>query len=308
LPRILVTGADGFIGRTLCPGLAARGHAVVGATRRGETVAPGIAARGLGDIGPATDWSPVLQGVDVVIHLAGRAHRAAPAAALALEAPAAGALAHAAARAGVRRLIYFSSLKAMGGETPLDRPFRVDDVPRPADVYGRAKLATEQALQHAAGETGLGLVIVRPPLVYGPGVKANFRALIRLAGSGLPLPFAAVANLRSLIFIDNLVDLVARAVDHLNAAGRILLARDNEEWSTPALIETLAAAQGRRARLFAVPPAIFSGLRTVPGLGDIVGPLTLSLRVDDAPTRAALDWTPPVAALSGLAATAHAFT
>ena len=186
------------------------------------------------------------------------------------------------------------------------RPFRGTDPLRPDDAYGRAKLATERALATVAADTGLELVILRPPLVYGPGVGGNFRALLRLAGSCLPLPFAAIDNRRSLIFLDNLVDLVAVCVRHPNAAGRVLLARDGADLSIAALIRILARGQGRNAWLFAVPDAVFALLRALPGLGPALARLTLSLQVDDAATRAALGWTPPVAAEAGLIATARA--
>src|SRR5205085_5794094 len=144
-------------------------------------------------------------------------------------------------------ILYLSSVKAMGGATPPGRAFRPDDPPRPEDAYGRAKLASEGALAAVADETGLQLVILRPPLVYGPGVGGNFRALVRLAGSGLPLPFAALDNRRSLIFRDNLVDLLAAAVLHPAAGGQLLLAADGTELPTPALIGILARGQGQAA-------------------------------------------------------------
>jgi nucleoside-diphosphate-sugar epimerase len=304
--RILVTGATGFIGTALCPALAARGHRVVAGTR---APAPSGAAEALilGEIGPATDWSGRLDGIDVVIHLAQRAHRGNDAAALAVEPNAVAVLARAAATAGVKRLVLVSSVKAMGETTVPDRPFRPDDQPHPEDAYGRTKLASGQAARAATRGTGTALVIIRPPLVYGPEVRANFRALLRLAGSGLPLPFAAVDNRRSLIFLDNLVDLIAVAAIHPAAAGSILLARDGDDLSAPALIRALAAGQNRRARLFPVPDGVLAVLRHLPGLGPPLSRLTLSLQVDDSATRATLGWSPPFTAAAGLAATARAF-
>jgi len=260
----------------------------------------------LGEIAPDRDWSGALGEVDVVIHLAQRAHRRVTASTLAGEPEAAATLAGGAAQAGVRRLLYMSSIKTMGEATPPGRPFRADDPPRPADAYGRTKLASERVLAEVADATGLELVILRPPLVYGPGVRSNFRALVRLAGSGLPLPFAALDNRRSLIFRDNLVDLVAVAVLHPAAAGRVLLAADGVDLSTPALIRILAQGQDRVARLFALPDPDFAALRRLPGLGPAVGRLSLSLQVDDGATRAALGWSPPFAAEAALLATAGA--
>lgn len=310
--RILVTGAGGFIGTALCPALAARGHRVIAGVRRaapppegGEPLVERIAA--LGDIGPATDWPAMLDGVEIVVHLAQRAYAGPGPAALAAEPATVAALVRAAAAGGTKRLVLLSSIKAMGEATGPGRPFRPGDAPRPEDEYGRTKLASEQAAAAAVRETGLELVVIRPPLVYGPGVRANFRALLRLAQSGLPLPFAAINNRRSLIFRDNLVDLIALATIHPAAAGTVLLVRDGEDYSTPQLIRALAAGLGKKARLFPVPGAVFAALRTLPRIGRKLERLTLTLQVDDAATRAALGWSPPVTAASGLARTARAF-
>jgi nucleoside-diphosphate-sugar epimerase len=309
--RILVTGAAGFIGRALCTGLIERGHTVLGRTRRPAEPIPGVELRPIGDIGPQTDWSEHLAGIEVVIHLANRAHRPDGAVASDTEPAAAAALASTAGKAGVRRMVHMSSVRAIGDATVPGLPFSSADppVPRdaPRDAYGRGKLAIERALQITARQTGLELIILRPPLVYGPGVKANFRALLRLAASGLPLPLAGIDNRRSLIFLDNLVDLTARACTDHRAAGRVLLARDTVDWSTPELIRVLAEGLGRTARLFTAPDGAFAAIRVLPVLGPLIKRLTLSLQVDDQTTRALLDWLPPVSSEAGLAATARAF-
>lgn len=307
MARILVTGAAGFIGRALCGGLVERGHAVLGRSRRPAEPIRGVDLRPIGDIGPTTDWSGHLDRIDIVVHLAGRAHRPGRGEADHNEAQAALVLAHSAARAGVRRLIHMSSVRAMGEATLRGAPFRGSDPPHPRDPYGRGKLAIERALLAAAQETGIEIVILRPPLVYGPGVRANFRALMYLVASGLPLPLAGIDNRRSLIFIDNLVDLVGRACLHPGAAGRVLLARDAADLSTPELVRLLAAGLRRPARLFSAPRWALGILCRVPKLGPLLSRLTLSLQVDDAETRAALDWRPPVSPEIGLAGTASAF-
>jgi nucleoside-diphosphate-sugar epimerase len=300
LACILVTGASGFIGDALCRGLVSLGHDVRGLTRGPAEAVPGAEVRPIGTIGPQTDWSEHLGGAEIVIHLADRGlPEAAPHAAV--------ALARAAAGCGVRRLVYMSSIRAMGAVTEPGAPFRPTDLPRPRDAYGRAKLASEVLLSAVARESKLELVVLRPPLVYGPNVRANFRALIRLAASRLPLPFAGTDNRRSLIFLGNLVDVTTAAAISPAAAGRVLLVRDSVDLSTPQLIGALADGLGRRARLFAVPEAAFAMLRSIPALGPLVARLTLSLQVDDSQTRALLDWVPRIPTETGLAITAHAF-
>ncbi|HTQ34662.1 MAG TPA: NAD-dependent epimerase/dehydratase family protein [Stellaceae bacterium] len=306
MARILVTGAAGFIGAALCPALAAHGHRVVAGLRRNASPPAGSEPVTLGDIGPATDWSGPLRGIEAVVHLAQRAHAGPDATILAEEPASVAALARALAAAGGRRLVLVSSVKAMGETTAPGRAFRPDDAPRPEDAYGRAKLASERAATATARETGIELVVVRPPLVYGPGARANFAALVRLAASGLPLPFAAVDNRRSLIFRDNLVDLIALAVLHPAAPGEILLARDGDDLSTGDLIRALAAGLGRAPRLFPLPSALFAALRPLPGIGPRLARLTQSLQVDDSTTRDALGWQPRVPAAAALATTARA--
>lgn len=305
--RILVTGAAGFIGRALCRGLADRGHVVRGGTRRPSKPIAGIEMRPTGDISRDTDWSAHLGGIETVVHLANRAHRPVADAGAPGEAEAAVTLARAAARAGVRRLVYFSSIRAMGDATAPGAPFRATDPALPLDSYGRGKLATEQALRAAAGQTGIELVILRPPLVYGPGVGGNFRSLLSLVASGIPLPLAGVDNQRSLISIDNMVDLAARVCVHTGAAGRVLLTRDATDRSTPELIRILAGGLGRPARLFPLPRAALAALRRVPGIGPAVARLTLSLQVEDRETCAVLDWRPAISSDLGLALTARSF-
>jgi UDP-4-keto-D-QuiNAc 4-reductase len=307
LARILVTGAAGFIGRALCRELARLGHAVLGATRSTAEPIAGVALHAVGDIGPQTDWATLLHRIDIAVHLATSAHRPVSPDAGEREAKAAAALARAAAAAGVRRFVHVSSIRAMGGVTFPGRPLSAADPPLPRDAYGRVKLAIEGAVTSAARDCGLDFIILRPPLVYGPAVKGNFRALIRLVARGAPLPFAAIDNRRSLIFLDNLVDLLALACMHPAAGGRILLVRDAVDFSTPEVIRALASGLGRRARLFPVPSALLAALGSLPALGPALSRLTLSLQVDDAETRRILGWSPAVMPEAGLAASARAF-
>ena len=307
MARILVTGAAGFIGRALCRGLTQCGHTITGLSRGPAEPIPAVELRAIGDIGPETDWSGHLDGIDAVVHLANRAHRSPRVAAHSDEPDAPRSLALAAAKAGVHRLVYMSSVRAMGEATAPGAPFGAADTPLPRDPYGLGKLATERALLTAGREDGIEVVILRPPLVYGPGVKANFYRLMRLVASGVPLPLALIDNRRSLIFIGNLVDLVGRVCLHPGVGGRVLLARDGVDLSTPELIRALAAQLGRPAQLFAVPAPVVPALCRFPVAGPLVSRLTLSLQVDDAATRLLLDWQPPVSPEAGLAETAFWF-
>ncbi|HTV44403.1 MAG TPA: NAD-dependent epimerase/dehydratase family protein [Stellaceae bacterium] len=305
MARILVTGAAGFIGRALCRELVRRGHVVRGLTRGTGPPIAGVVLDAIGEIGPRTSWGGRLDRVDVIIHLATRAHRPMAAEDANHEAEAAAILARAAAAAGVGRLVHVSSIRAMGAATAPGTRFRPGDPARPADPYGRAKLAIERALAAAARDCGLDLVILRPPLVHGPGVKGNLASLIRLVASGLPLPFARIDNRRSLIFLDSLLDLLAIACTHRAAPGRVLLARDPADLSTPELIGALAAGLGRAPRLVAVPAAALAALARLPALGPVLMRLTASLQADDEETRRVLGWSPRTTSEAGLAATAR---
>jgi nucleoside-diphosphate-sugar epimerase len=303
----LVTGAAGFIGRALCGELARRGHIVLAATRGATPPIAGAESCPVGDIGPRTAWSRHLDGIEIVIHLATRAHRPTSVAAGEVEVEAAANLAQAAAAAGIRRFVLMSSIRAMGQATQPGAPFRATDPPHPGDSYGRTKLAIERALVVVARQSGLDLVILRPPLVYGPGAKGNLRSLIRLVASGLPLPFAAIDNRRSLISVDNLADLTATACFHPAASGQLLLARDAHDLSTPRLIRALTVGFGRPARLFTIPRGAFAILSRFPAVGPAISILISSLQVEDGETRRALGWLPVISPEAGLAAAARAY-
>lgn len=260
----------------------------------------------VGDIGPATDWTTVLNGVDCVVHLAARAHvmdDSAPEPLAAYrEVNVAGTrrLAEQAAAAGVRRLVMVSSIKVNGERTAPGAPFLFSDPPAPEDAYGLSKWEAEQALWLVAAETGLEVVVVRPPLVYGPGARGNFQRLLRWVARGLPLPLGAVENRRSLVALDNLVDLLRVCIDHPAATGQTFLVSDGEDLSTPELIRRLAAAMGRKPRLLPVPPALLRLGGWLLGRSGEVARLLGSLQVDIAHTREILGWTPPISVQEGL--------
>ncbi len=210
-------------------------------------------------------------------------------------------LARQAAAAGVRRFVFVSSVKVNGEETLPGKPFSAADAPAPVDPYGISKFEAERGLLQLASETGLEVVIVRPPLVYGPGVKANFEKMVRWLAKGMPLPLGGVhANRRSLIGLDNLVDLLTVCLRHPAAAGHVFMASDGEDLSTTDLLRRLGKAMHRPARLVPVPPALLELGGRLLGREDVVRRLTGSLQVDIGKTRQVLGWEPPVAVDEGL--------
>ena len=316
LPSVLVTGASGFVGLRLCARLAAAGHTVRAAVRResADLAAFARAARiiGVGDIGADTDWQAALAGVDMVVHLAARAHvmreRASDPLAEYRRVNVAGSerLARAAAAAGVSRLIYMSSIK-VNGEATVDAPFRESDAPAPLDAYGRSKWETEQALSRIAAETGLALTVLRPPLIYGPGVKGNVARLLRWIERGLPLPFASIVNRRSLIYLENLIDATLAVTRH-PAPGRTYLVSDARDLSTPQLITALARGLDKAPRLLAFPPSLLRLAGACTGQRDAAERLLGSLQIDASRIAAELGWRPAHDPDEGLILTAKAYS
>ncbi|MBI3938282.1 MAG: SDR family oxidoreductase [Betaproteobacteria bacterium] len=308
--RVLVTGASGFVGSTLCRVLVEAGHAPRAAVHR---IVPGSEGHDtvvcVGEIDSNTDWSHALRGVDCVVHLAARAHvmreRAADPLAEYRRINVEGTrrLAEQAVAAGVRRLVFLSSVKVNGEATA--RPFTENDAPRPEDAYGISKWEAEQALKGVAARSKLEVVILRPPLVYGPGVKGNFLALMRAIARGLPLPLASVDNRRSLIYVENLAGAIELSITKNEAAGRTYLVSDAEDVSMPQLIRALAAALGTKARLWPSPPPLLKAAGRLLGRADAVARLTGSLQVDSSKIRRELSWRPRSTLAQGLAETAR---
>lgn len=298
--RILVTGANGFLGRAVVEHLKARGRKVRAAVRRDAGGWPaGVEAVPVGDLSDATDWSAALRGVNAVVHCAARAHVLKDTAAdplaqfRAVNTDATLALARQAAAAGVRRFVFISSIGVNGAETR-GRPYRHDDPPHPHSPYAVSKHEAELGLRALAAETGLEVVVIRPPLIVGPDPKGNLATLERVIGKGLPLPFGLVTrNRRDLVSRDALCDLIGVVIDHPAAAGETFLVSDGEPISTRTLLERMAAARGRSVTLLPVPPALLAVPLKLAGKGAMAAQLFGDLEIDIAHTRRTLGWAPP---------------
>jgi UDP-N-acetyl-alpha-D-quinovosamine dehydrogenase len=306
--RVLVTGANGFVGQVLCELLAAAGYRVRAALRSAHPLPAAVSESTIvGDIDASTDWAAALADVDLVAHLAARAHHIAAAHAHADLFAATNAwgtrrLAQAAAAAGVRRLIFVSSVK-VNGEGPTATPYTAQDEPHPADPYGESKWLGEKLLLEVAAASRLEAVIVRPPLVYGPGVRANFLRLLRWVDRGWPLPFGSVHNRRSLVGVWNLCDLLLRLLTHRAAPGRVWMVSDGADRSTPELMRELGQLMGRPVRLWPAPLGLLRIAAGVTGTTAELRRLCGSLQVDITQTRRELAWSPTIAAEEALART-----
>lgn len=310
--KVLVTGASGFVGNATCARLVAQGMNVIGTVRHlPARPLPGVDYRIVGDLGANTDWRDVLTGVDTIIHCAARVHvmremTADPLVAFRV-ANVAGTeqLARQAAAAGIRRFVFLSSVK-VNGEGSLVA-YRETDPPAPQDAYGISKYEAELSLREIAGKTGMEVVMVRSPLIYGSGVKANFQALIRILVRGIPLPLGAIHNHRSLVALDNVVDLIVTCIEHPAAANETFLVSDGEDLSTTELIRRLARAMCRPARLIPMPTTVLMVGATLLGKGEMARRLCGTLKVDITKARKMLGWTPPVSVDEGLRRTAKEY-
>lgn len=308
---ILLTGATGFVGSALTRQLHQQGYSLTAVVRRVTDSLPGtIQQTPVGDLRPNTNWTPVLNGVDTVIHLAARVHvmrddTTDPLAAFRrINTIATLNLAQQAADARARRFIYLSSIK-VNGENTTDKPFTPKEHNVPTDPYALSKYEAERGLMEMAQQTGMEIVIIRPPLVYGPGVKGNFRQLIQWTHRGIPLPLGAIHNQRSLVALDNLINLVITCINHPAAANQTFLISDDEDLSTTELLQRLGNALDKPACLFPVPQGLLEhGLKLI-GKGDIARRLCSDLRIDISNTKQRLDWKPPVSVDEGLRRTAQ---
>lgn len=312
---VLVTGANGFVGKAVCAHLPSQGYRVLAAMRRHMRVEllQGVECLSMDEVDAETSWVDALKGVDSIVHLAARVHLMRETAAdpltefrrtnvlLTMN------LARQAAAAGVRRFVFVSSIKVNGEMTPVGQPFSADDHPQPIDPYGISKREAELGLLELAATTGMEVVIVRPVLVYGVGVKANFHSMMQWLLKGLPLPLGALPNRRSFVALDNLVDLLATCLHHPDAANQVFLASDGEDLSISELLRRTGVALGKSVCLVPVPVMVLRAGARMAGREAVVQRLCDSLQVDISKTRQVLDWTPPVRVDDALRETARHF-
>jgi len=307
--RVLVTGGQGFIGRAIVGQLVELGRFEVLALTRQAPAASSVAGAMYllgGDLASQTEWQLALTNVHAIVHLAARVHvmqeaEADPLAVFrAVNVEGTLNLGRQAAAAGVKRFVFISSIKVNGEATLPGRPFKPDDIPAPQDPYDVSKMEAEHGLRQLSVDTGMEVVIIRPPLVYGPGVKANFAALMRVVRRGWPLPLGMVHNQRSLVALDNLVDFIVTCITHPQAANQTFLVSDGQDLSTTELVRGMAQAAGVPARLVPVPVWVLQTGASLLGKGDVVQRLCGNLQVDISKARSLLGWVPPASVEEGL--------
>ncbi len=306
--KVLLTGASGFVGGAVASRLLAcpSTELIVAVRSKLDGIPASVSVVQITELNGATDWRNSLEGVGAIIHTAARVHVMTDMSTDPLQAyrevnvNGTLNLASQAAQAGVRRFVFVSSIKVNGEATQPGQPFTADDVPSPLDPYGVSKLEAERGLREIEAETGMEVVIVRPPLVYGPGVKANFASMMRWVARGIPLPLGAIHNTRSMVALDNLVDLLVACLKQPAAAGQTFLVSDGQDVSTTELLHRTAQAMGKKALLLPVPASVLELGATLLGKRAVAQRLCGSLQVNIDKTRHLLGWNPPLTLEQGL--------
>ena len=310
--QIAVTGANGFLGSALISQLAKNSQNKIRGLVRHEPYVrhSGVKYYSACDLSMSMDWRESVRGADIVIHTAARVSASNNTSRNVMDefyrinVEGTLNLARQAADLGVRRLIFFSSIKVNGESTFLNETFTAQDNPGPKDAYGISKMTAEQGLFEVGLETGMEIVCIRPPLVYGPGVKGNFLSLLRWLDSGIPLPLGSIHNLRSLVGVDNLVDLVITCIDHPAAANQVFLVSDDEDLSTTEMLRRMSIALKRQVRLVPVPAKLLKFVAGIIGKEEVAQRLVGSLQIDISKTKSLLNWSPPYSFDEGICKTA----
>ena len=306
MKKILVTGASGFVGQFLCETLSESGRSVLGTVRNLNSILINkkIIYISVGDIAFKKNWKEILFEVDCIIHCAGRAHKMNKSknfdAYYLTNIDGAKHLAEQAAEVGVRRFIFLSSIGVNGLNTNNRNPFSNIDKPNPVEDYSISKYKAEKVLLDISSKTGTQVVIIRSPLIYGRFAPGNLKQLIKVIKLGIPMPFSGIKNSKSLIGIDNLINLIIHCIDHPEASGKTFLASDGEDLSTPELIKLIASSMGRKANLFPLPIFMLKFLGSVFGKSKEVNRLIGSLRIDNSYTKEILNWSPPLSVEEGI--------
>lgn len=309
MPSALITGASGFVGKSLCIQMLRQGYSIKATMRSSALPIKNVEVELVETVDANTDWSKALTDVDVVIHLAARVHimsdHASDPLAEFRKVNVDGTLnlARQAVNAGIKRFIFISSVKVNGEHTETDAPFTELDKPHPQDAYGVSKFEAEQGLLKIAQETGMEVVIIRPPLIYGIGVKANFSSLLSVVKRGIPLPLGAINNKRSFIYVENLVSFILHCIHHPLAVNQIFLVSDGQDLSTTELLKACAIAMGVKSRLLPVPQKFLEVGAVLLGKRDVAQRLCGNLQVDITKSRELLGWKPPYSVADGLSAT-----
>ena len=313
MKRILITGSNGFVGKALTRKFADDFDLICAVRKVSNTLGEKVKQYTIGELTPCTEWAHILTDVDIVIHLAARVHMMNDKSTdplkefLKINTDSTLNLARQAADAGVKRFIFLSSIKVNGESTFSERPFKADDDPAPSDFYAHSKYLAEQGLFQLSKKTEMDVVVIRPPLIYGPGVKANFYKMMLLVNRGILLPFGSINSFRSLVAINNLLSLISICLLHPSASNQVFLVSDDEDITTTELLKRMGITLGKKVRLVCIPEGVLAIILRLIRRGPIAQRLCSSLQVDISKTKKILDWKPVVNVDDALQETADDF-